>query len=97
MTIHLRALAAFQRDVCAACRPAALDDTTAVMDATAEPAPTFDDFGYRTGRAATPADLAYHELLSEVILDAANEAWHECGGVLAESWLLLDAPEGIDR
>ena len=37
MTVHLRALAAFFRDICAACRPPA-DDLTAVMDATAEPA-----------------------------------------------------------
>ena len=37
MTLHLRALAQFLRDVCAACRPPA-DDLTAVMDATAEPA-----------------------------------------------------------
>lgn len=68
---------------------AALDDP--------EPAPTWGDYGYRTGRAASPADLAYHELVSELVLDHANEAWTDCGGVLLESWLLLNAPEGIDR
>ena len=36
MTLNLRALAQFLRDICAACRPPA-DDLTAVMDATAEP------------------------------------------------------------
>ena len=71
---------------------AALDDTTAVMDATAGP-PVFDDFGYRTGRAATPGDLAYHELLSEVILDNANEWLHDNGDTLPESWLLLEVPD----
>lgn len=86
---HLPSLLAFLRDVCGACRPSA-DDLTAVMDATAEAAPTFDDHGYRTGRAATPADLAYQQLVTEVVLDAANEWLHDHGDTLPESWLLLD-------
>ena len=54
---------------------AALDDTTAVKDATAEPAPTWGDYGYRTGRAATPADLAYGDTLDPawLLLDVEVE------------------------
>lgn len=66
---------------------AALDDTTALAEAVGV---YVDDYGYRTGRAATPADLAYQQLVTEVVLDAANEWLHDNGDTLPESWLLLD-------